>query len=112
MHVTCINGSHGRILQDICEMVLNILQDMAMRAVDAPVKLHLKTASIAHGADELTSFDFWAVCADGLSSCLAAHASAAVLCCVVLQLGFMMSLYYLAVWVGCGLTVWRALGIW
>jgi len=30
----------------------------------------------------------------------------------VLQLGFTLSLYYLAVWVGCGLTVWKALGIW
>jgi hypothetical protein len=35
-----------------------------------------------------------------------------VLCCAVLQLGFTLSLYYLAVWVGCGLTVWRAIGIW
>lgn len=29
-----------------------------------------------------------------------------------LRLGFTLSLYYLAVWVGCGLTVWKALGIW
>lgn len=29
-----------------------------------------------------------------------------------LKLGFIMSVYYLAVWVGCGLTVWRAIGIW
>jgi len=29
-----------------------------------------------------------------------------------LKLGFILSLYYLAVWVGCGLTVWKALGIW
>jgi hypothetical protein len=29
-----------------------------------------------------------------------------------LQFGFMLSVYYLAVWVGCGLTVWKALGIW
>lgn len=35
-----------------------------------------------------------------------------VCCFAVLQLGFMLSLYYLAVWVGCGLTVWKALGIW
>jgi hypothetical protein len=28
-----------------------------------------------------------------------------------MQLGFMLSIYYLAVWVGCGLTVWKAIGI-
>lgn len=28
-----------------------------------------------------------------------------------LRLGFMLSVYYLAVWVGCGLTVWKAIGI-
>jgi hypothetical protein len=47
-----------------------------------------------------------------------ADSSHAVLCRVVLcravllQLGFTLSLYYLAVWVGCGLTVWKAIGIW
>ncbi len=29
-----------------------------------------------------------------------------------LRLGFMLSIYYLAVWAGSALTVWRALGIW
>ena len=29
-----------------------------------------------------------------------------------LKFGFIMSLYYLAVWTGCALTVWKALGLW
>jgi hypothetical protein len=43
--------------------------------------------------------------------CLAAAAGSAARL-ASLQLGFTLSIYYLAVWVGCGLTVWRALGIW
>ena len=29
-----------------------------------------------------------------------------------LKLGFILSLYYLAVWTGSALTVWKAIGIW
>jgi di/tricarboxylate transporter len=29
-----------------------------------------------------------------------------------LKLGFVLSVYYLAVWGGCAMTVWKALGIW
>jgi di/tricarboxylate transporter len=29
-----------------------------------------------------------------------------------LKLGFVLSIYYLAVWGGCAMTVWKAIGIW
>jgi di/tricarboxylate transporter len=29
-----------------------------------------------------------------------------------LKLGFVLSVYYLAVWGGCAMTVWKAVGIW
>lgn len=44
--------------------------------------------------------------------CRAVPCRAVPCCAVLLQLGFTLSLYYLAVWVGCGLTVWKAIGIW